>query len=204
MEKKRIRNFKSIHLFLTILMVALILISGCAEKNTSPLQTDNLVEMQNSQNKTQEKPTPGSVQSVNFSKLIEFLPSAPPDWTAKEPQGFMYAAENGSWSVANKKFVRGDLATASVGIMDSAYYEVGWFLVWKGIYKYESAEGYTKTTTINGYPALELYSKSDNEYTLYVMVKERFMVYINVRDADKDTLEEIANEINYAAIAVLK
>ncbi len=78
-EKKKkilIRKFTTIHLSLTILMASLIIISGCAEKNTSPLQTDN--------------PT-----------IIEFLPSAPPDWTAKEPQGFMYAAENRGCSWEN-------------------------------------------------------------------------------------------------------
>lgn len=191
--------------FLVLLIVSLILMSGCTEKNANPSREDNIHDGEKtSQGKIQEKPAPGSVQAVNSSKLIEYLPSAPPDWTAKEPQVFMYAAENGSWSMANKEFIRGDIATASVGIMDSAYYEVGWFLVWKGIYKYESAEGYTKTTTIKGYPALELYSKSDNEYTLYVMIKERFMVYIHVRDADKDALDNMANEIDYADIAALK
>lgn len=204
MKKIWIRDFRSIHLFLTLLMVALILVSGCAEKNNRPLQTDNPTEVKNSQNKTLEKPAPGSVQAVHFSKLAEYLPSAPSIWTANEPQGFMFPTENGSWSMVNKEFTKGDTATANVGIMDSAYNEVGWFLVWKGIYNYESAEGYAKTMTVKGFPALEKYSNSSNEYAMYVDVEDRFMVYITVRDSDKDNLNNLTNAIDYAGISALK
>ena len=189
---------------LILIVVAPVILSGCTGKDSGPSQAGTTPEgKQTSPETTQEKPAPGSVQSVHFNKLIEFLPAALSGWTADEPQGFMNTVESGSWSMASRDYTK-DTARANVGIMDSAYYEVGWFSAWKGIYNYESTEGYAKTTTIKGYPALETHSKSSNEYALFVAVKDRFMVYMTIHEADKDTLNNIANSIDYAGIAALK
>ena len=185
---------------LILAIVALILLSGCTGKDTA--QTVKTTD--GNQPSAENKPVAGSVQTVNFNKLIEFLPSAPSGWTAGEPQGFMNQIENGSWSMANKEYSKGDTARVNVGIMDSAYFDVGWFSAWKGIYNYESTQGYAKTTTIKGYPGLEVYTKSSNEYVLYVNVKERFMVYITVDGADRQTMDTFTNAIDYAGIAALK
>jgi hypothetical protein len=187
---------------LILAIVALILLSGCTGKDTGP-QTVKTTDG-NQPSSAENKPVAGSVQTVNFNKLIEFLPSTPSGWTAGDPQGFTYNIENGSWSMANKEYTKGDTTRATVGIMDSAYYDVGWFSAWKGIYNYESTEGYAKTTTIKGYPGFEVYTKSSNEYVIYVNVKERFMVYITVDGADIQTIDMFANAIDYAGIAALK
>ena len=194
-------KYKNNKLWLILAIVALVLLSGCAGTNTGPSQTG---DKQAAPGTTAGKPVPGSAPAIHFSKLIEYLPAPPSGWTADEPQGFMNTVESGSWSMANRAYSKGDDARANIGIMDSAYYEVGLFASWKGIYQYESTEGYAKTTTIKGYPALEVYSKSSKEYAMYVDVKDRFMVYITVDNADKDTLNNLANAIDYSGIAGLK
>lgn len=189
-----------------VLAIALLLIlSGCTGKDTNT-QTGGTPtsEKQTISTTDKEKPAPGSVQAVHFSKLIEFLPEAPSGWTAQEPQGYTNTVESGSWSMANKEFTKGETGRADIGIMDSAYYEVGWFSAWNGIYQWESTDGYAKTTTIKGYPAFEMYSKSSNNYVLYINVKDRFMVYITVDGADKNSMNTLANAINYDGIASLK
>jgi hypothetical protein len=188
---------------LILLIVALILMSGCTGNNTGPSQTEKTTGG-NQPSSTQEKPVPGSVQTVNFKKLIEFLPSPPTGWTAKEPQGFMYDIDSGSWSMATKDYTKGETASANVGIMDSAFNDVGWFSAWQGINNYESTEGYAKTVTVKGYPSFEIYTESNNQYVLYVNVEDRFMVYITVDDADRETMNTLANGIDYAGIAALK
>ena len=54
--------------------------------------------------------------------------------------------------------------TVSVGIMDSAFYQVGWWAAWQGLYAYVSTEGYAKTVTVKGFPAWETYDKDSNDY----------------------------------------
>lgn len=149
------------------------------------------------------KPAPGTVQAVHFSKLIEFLPEATSGYTAEDPQGSSYTIESGSWSMASRTYRKGDTGRAEISIMDSAYYEVGMFGAWKGFVQWESTDGYYKTTTVKGYPAFETYSKSGKQYGVYVNVKDRFMVYIMVDDDDKEALNAFENSINYAGIGGL-
>lgn len=188
-------------LLLVIAITGIVILSGCTGKDTTQTTTtDSKEKTTDSSPGTTAKKT---VQAVHFSKLIEFLPAAPSGYTAEEPQGSSYTIEEGTWSMASRSYKKGDSGRADVSIMDSAYYEVGLFGAWKGLQKFESTEGYYKTTTVNGFPAFETYSKSSKQYGLYVNVKDRFMVYIIVDDDDKQTLTAIENSINYAGIAAL-
>jgi len=92
--------------------------------------------------------------------------------------------------------------TADVGIMDSAFYQVGWWAAWQGFYAWESTEGYGKTAEVKGFPAWEVYTKDGNDYGLYVGINDRFMVFIST-NSDKDTLYAFANSIDYSGIATL-
>jgi len=193
----------NIRILLVMSISLLIIFSGCTGKDTDT-KKDETPSKQPSSTANEEIPAPGSVQTVHFSKLIELLPAAPSGWTAEEPTGSLITVESGSWSMANKEFTKGEKGRVNIGIMDSAYYQVGWFSAWKGLYKWESTEGYATTTTIKGYPAYEVYDKGSNNYGLYINVKDRFMVFITVDGEDKNTLTTFENAINYDGIASLK
>lgn len=145
-----------------------------------------------------------ATEAVHFSKLIPFLPDAPSGWEGEEPFGMMYTIEEGSWSMATESYTKSGAEdiTAEVGIMDSAFYQVGLWTAWQGFYAWESTEGYAKTTTVKGFPAGEIYDKGSNDYSLYVGINDRFMVFIST-SSDRDTLYAFANSIDYKGIAAL-
>jgi PGF-CTERM protein len=145
-----------------------------------------------------------ATEAVHFSTLIEFLPNAPSGWDGEEPSGMMYTIQDGTWSMATESYTKSGAedTTAEVGVMDSAFYQVGWLAAWQGFYAYESTEGYAKTVTVDGYPAWEAYTKDSGEYTLFVGINDRFMAFINTK-SDKDTLYDFANAIDYNGIAAL-
>lgn len=145
-----------------------------------------------------------SAEAVHFNTLIEYLPNAPSGWDSEEPEGFSFMHQEGTWSMAMESYTKSgnEEITAEVGIMDSAYYQVGWWAAWQGFYAYESTDGYAKTVTAEGYPAWEAYTKDDNEYVLYIGIADRFMVFINT-NSDRDTLYEFADAIDLDGIADL-
>ena len=145
-----------------------------------------------------------SAEAVHFNTLIQFLPDAPRGWDGEEPEGFSFTHEDGTWSMAMGSYTNSgdEELTADVGIMDSAYQQVGWWSAWQGFYAYESTEGYAKTVTVEGYPAWEAYNTDDNQYVLYVGVADRFMVFINTND-DRDALYDFADAIDFDGIADL-
>jgi len=145
-----------------------------------------------------------ATHAVPFDQLIEFLPNAPSGWDGGEPDGMTFTHEEGTWSMATESYTKSGAedTTAEVGVMDSAFYQVGWLAAWQGFYAYESTEGYAKTVTVDGYPAGEVYTKDSGEYTLFVGINDRFMVFIST-NSNKDTLYDFANAIDYDGIAAL-
>jgi|GEM_PF-3129945 len=146
----------------------------------------------------------GYSDAVHFNTLIEYLPEAPSGWAGEEPFGQTFTTAEGTWSMAMKSYMKSDNEelTADVGIMDSAYQQVGWMAAWQGFYAYESIDGYAKTATVEGYPAWVAYTKDDNQYVLYVNINDRFMVFVNT-NSDRDTLYDFADGIDYTGIAAL-
>lgn len=190
-------NFINIKVLTVIAIAGILLLSGCTGKDKSQGTNTENDKRTTTQDSSPDKPAPGTVQPVHFSKLIEMLPESPAGWTADEPEGASYTIESGSWSMASNTYKKGDTGRATVTIMDSAYYNVGLFQAWKGLVNMETSQGYFKTTTVKGFPAFETYSKSSKEYGKYVNIKGRFMVYIVAENNDKDVLNTLENSINY-------
>jgi len=149
-------------------------------------------------------PPPMSADAVHYNTLIEFLPGAPSGWDGEEPFGQTFTSGEGTWSMAMESYTKSgnEEITADVGIMDSAYQQVGWWAAWQGFYSYESADGYAKTVTVEGYPAWEAYTKDDNQYVLYVGINDRFVVFVNT-NSDRDTLYDFADAIDFDGVSAL-
>ena len=143
-------------------------------------------------------------QAVEYSKLMPFLPKAPSGWEADEPQGFSFTHEEGTWSMATSDYSRAGAedATANVVIYDYAFYTTGWTGAWRNFYAYDSTEGYAKTVTAKGYPGWEVYDKNTKDYSLFVGLNDRFLVFVGT-NSDKDTLYKFADAIDYKGIAAL-
>ncbi len=145
-----------------------------------------------------------ATEAVDYDALIWYLPDAPDGWVEEEPDGMTFNIDDGTWSVATLGYSNydDDLVFVTVGIMDSAYYTVGWWEMWDELYAYDDVGGYAEPVTVNGYPAWEVYSADWNEYSLFISIDGRFMVNIHT-DSDWYTLDEFANAIDYEGIAEL-
>lgn len=144
-------------------------------------------------------------ESVNYKELIEYLPDVPSGWEGEEPDGMSLSVEGGSWSWAtgiySKSGTEADV-TVDVVITDYAANIFGWQGAWESLFEWESTEGHMKRTTVNGFPAWEVYTKDTNDYALTVGINDRFLVLITTNDG-KDTLYEFANLIDYDGISSL-
>ncbi|MEM2933519.1 MAG: hypothetical protein QXL78_01190 [Methanocellales archaeon] len=190
----------SLKILYAMLLVAIALsVSGCAGPSpppATPILTPTPIGT--------ATPRPGSVPAVDFNELIKFLPHAPSGYEAREPQGGKITTQEGSYSYASRDYVSRDYtkpSEASVFIMDSAYYTVGYFTAWKSFIAYETTEGYVKAENVAGYPAWKVYEKKDNEYSLYVALSDRFLVFIHAYD--ETVLNELKNSIDYKGIGAL-
>ncbi|RZN37217.1 MAG: PGF-CTERM sorting domain-containing protein [Methanophagales archaeon ANME-1-THS] len=145
-----------------------------------------------------------TTEAVHFSKLISFLPDPPSGWRGEEPFGTMQTYEGGSWSTAARSYQKlgGEDLTAEVMITDYALYATGWLGAWNRFYAFESTEGYIKSVTIDGFPAWEVYTRDTNDYSLYVGINDRFLVFITT-DSDKNMLDKLADSIDFKGIAAL-
>ena len=196
-------NLITTKFFTVIVLTGILLLSGCTGKDTTQGTNTQNENTPQTKETSPEKPAPGTVQTVHFSKLIEMLPASPAGWTADEPQGNSFTIESGSWSMASRTYTKGNTDSATVTIMDSAYYNVGLFQAWEGFVQWESTDGYYKTTTVKGFPAFETYSKSAKTYGKYINIKDRFMVYIIAGNNDKEVLNSLENSINFNGIGGL-
>ncbi|WP_214041181.1 hypothetical protein [Methanoculleus sp.] len=144
----------------------------------------------------------GSVSAVPYAALIPFLPGAPAGWTAGEPAGATWTADDGQWTWASRDYSKDD-ARATVLIQDSAYYDVGYWESWDSLVAFETTEGYYRQGHVGGHPSWEVFSKPDS-YGTWVGVNERFMVYVSVEGGSEQDLDAFVNAIDYGGIANLK
>ena len=198
---------------LMVLLISLFILASCknAPSTTSGNNPSSNTQINTNPSKltASGRPEPDSVKSIHYSKLMEFLPNPPSGWNAEEPFGFMYQMENGAeWSQAGRLYNRGDednLQKAEVHIMDSAYYNVGYWATWISFTEFQSGLGYGKHTKIKGYEALEIYNKAQegtsDKYNLYINVNDRFMVWIFA--STKEDMNTFANVIDYDGLAAL-
>jgi hypothetical protein len=153
---------------------------------------------------TVNRPAAGSVKAVDWNLLKPFLPNAPAGWTAQDPDGSNIADLDTSWSIASRSYSGGADRQADVGLMDSAYYDVGAWTGWAGLSAATTADGYVKTGTVAGFPSWESYDTSSNSYDTWVNLDNRFMVTVSITNGSKADLDSFVNSINYAGIAALK
>ncbi|MDH7593971.1 MAG: hypothetical protein QHG99_06440, partial [Methanomicrobiales archaeon] len=142
--------------------------------------------------------------AVDFNLLIPFLPAAPAGWTADEPTGGRFTAQDGSWSMVSRQYsnIADERKDASITIVDSAYLAVGGWEAWKTFTTVETTDGYYRSDQVAGFPAWETYSKPSS-YGKWIGINERFMVYVSIDDGTKADLDLFVNAINYRGIATL-
>src|ERR1700720_2898526 len=145
---------------------------------------------------------------VDFSKLLPILPDAPPGWTADKPEGS--TADVGGFRITNvhRDYRKGDgdkVPTAAVSILDSAAnpdYMAATTTAWN--FKSETAEGYSKSVTIDGNPGFEAYEIEGKHSTLWLMIAKRYFLQIELQNQDPKELQEWLKRVDLKKLAAIK
>lgn len=189
---------------LLVLLVAIACIAGCTGSSDSGATP------------TTQAPTPtagegngatsgGSVSAVHYTDLIKFLPSATANWESGDKNGMTMSSggEDWSWAEATYTQTTNPDVSVTVVIQDTAGMTEGYWTIWETATVVDTPDFSWKSTTFKGYPAWEFVDKTADEYTLYVGINDRIMVFIDVSNGKKDYLTVFGNMIDFNGLAAL-
>jgi hypothetical protein len=145
---------------------------------------------------------------VDYKKLIPILPDAPGGWTADAPEGS--TDEVGGFKITNvhRDYRKGEgtnAPTASISVLDSVAnpdYVTATTAAWNQTSN--TAEGYSKSVTIDGNPGFEAYENEQKHGSLWVMVAKRYFVEIELQKQDAKELQEWAKRVDLKKLAQIK
>ncbi|NVO65912.1 hypothetical protein [Methanofollis tationis] len=186
---------------LFVLLVAIACMAGCTGSDSGATPTT-------------QAPTPTaaggapasvSVSAVHYSELIKYLPSATANWETGDKNGGTMSSSEGAWSWAEVTYTQttNPDTTVTVVIQDTAGMTEGYWTIWDTATVVDTPDFSWKSTTIKGYPAWEFADKTSDEYTLYVGINDRIMVFIDVSNGKKDYLTVFGNLIDFNGLAAL-
>jgi hypothetical protein len=156
----------------------------------------------------QAPPPPDAPDVVDHNKLIPLLPDGPPGWTAEKAEGSTMDVGGFKLSNAHRDYHKGDGATAptaSISILDSISnpdYVIATTAAWKETS--ESAEGYSKSVTIDGNPGFEAYEKDQKHASLWVMVAKRYFVQIELTNLEPKELQDWIKRVDLKKLNEIK
>jgi len=145
---------------------------------------------------------------VDFSKLMPFLPEAPATWTADKPEGSTEDAGGAKITNVHRDYKKGDTETSpttSINILDSAAnpdYVAATISAWNA--SESTAEGYSKTLTVEGMPGYETYENEGKHGTLWLMVAKRYILTIETQNQDSKDLQEWLKRVDVKKLAAVK
>ena len=155
-----------------------------------------------------EEPAPLVPDVVDFSKLIAFLPEAPATWTADKAEGSTEDTGGAKITNVHRDYKKGDADTSpttSINILDSAAnpdYVAATISAWNA--NESTAEGYSKTLTIEGMPGFETFENEGKHGTLWLMVAKRYVLSIETQNQESKDLQEWLKRIDVKKLAEVK
>lgn len=132
---------------------------------------------------------------VHFTVLIDMLPEETNGYQRSEkPDGSIYKSASFNISTGSKEYLKDgkSLQLTLYDYKDAAMLytsQAGQF------YEYESTDGYTKTIEVGGYQGWVSQDYDDNNLTLFVGVKERYILTADMEGGVLEVVESIVKEI---------
>ena len=156
----------------------------------------------------QAPPAVDAPEVVDYHKLLPLLPDAPAGWTADEAEGS--TSEVGGFTLTNvhRDYKKGNAAnapTAAISILDSAAnpeYASATTAAWN--YNSDTAEGYSKSITVEGNPGFEAYETERKHGSLWVMVAKRYFVQVELTGQDPKELQQWVKMLDLKKLAEIK
>ena len=145
------------------------------------------------------------VDPVSFHDMQAFFPSVE-GWQKAKPTGEKMSSPF-SYSQAEVKYTKGE-SQIDVKMIDSGFNQLlltPYAMFLTAGYEKETADGYEKSTKVNGQPGWEKWDGSSKDGELNALVGKRFLVQIEGRRID-DTkvLHDLAGKIDMAKLSALK
>jgi hypothetical protein len=156
----------------------------------------------------QAPPPPDAPDVVDYAKLIPLLPEAPEGWAAEKAEGSTSDVGGFKLTTVHRDYKKGEgdnTPTASISVLDSAAnqdYVTATTAAWK--INSETAEGYSKSVTIDGNPGFEAYEKDQKHAALWVMVAKRYFLEIELQNLDPKELQEWIKRVDLKKLAEIK
>jgi hypothetical protein len=152
---------------------------------------------------SQDKPK-AAVQPVAVEKLIPFLKDLQ-GWKAEGPaEGQTMRSGQGSYTLVFRSYEQGDKGL-EVTLIDGAGVPQA-YEDYEDLKAEVEAKGPNpaKSVTVGGFPGVELFEKESETATLMVLVKERFLLILDLDGATpKDDLKPLANQLDLKGLAAL-
>ena len=151
---------------------------------------------------------PSLTEVVDFAKLLPLLPNPPAEWKADKAEGSTDDIGGTKITSVHRDYQKGEGDTApttSISILDSAAnpdYVASTTAAWN--MSTETAEGYTKTLTIEGMPGFETFENEGKHGTLWLMVAKRYVLTIETQGQEAKDLQEWLKRIDVKKLAEIK
>ncbi len=147
------------------------------------------------------------VEVVDFRQLKELLPNDAAGLARKEATGEKNGAMGMSVSQANGKYANADNSqTLNISIVDAGGTgALMGFAAWSMIdVDKETADGFERTTKIDGYKAYQEYKTSSKSGKVSVIVGNRFVVTADGDGLSMDAIQDAVKEIDLGKLADMK
>lgn len=145
---------------------------------------------------------------ADVDALLPLLPEPPAGWTAEKAEGSTDDLGETKITTVHRDYDKGpatDAPTTSISILDSVsnpeYVEMttaGWTL------NESTADGYTKSVTIEGSPGFETFENDGKHGTLWLLVAKRYFLQIETTGQDAKELQEWLKRIDLKKLAAVK
>ena len=145
---------------------------------------------------------------VDYAKLVPILPDAPQGWTADKPEGSTEDVGGFRLTNVHRDYRKGEgnnAPSAAISILDSVAnpdYVSATTAAWNS--NSETAEGYSKSVTIEGNPGFEAFEKETKHATLWIMIANRYFLQIELQNQDPKELQGWVKRVDLEKLAALK
>ncbi|MGB5872358.1 MAG: hypothetical protein WBG01_11100 [Bacteroidota bacterium] len=148
------------------------------------------------------------VEPVSFRVLKEMLPESLPGMERTAASGEKNAAFGVKVSEAHGKYSSEDGGTIEIKITDmgsvSGLVGMARYAWAQSEFERESEDGYEKTTTFEGYKAIEKYTISTRKGELQILIGKRFVVDVDGRGVEMNQVLEAASTIDLDELESMK
>lgn len=194
-------------------LLPFLLLTGCGRSNDEKKDeatvstTEAMSAMKEMANQAEEMQKKGPIETVDFRKLKEMLPSSADGLERKEATGEKNGAAGFMISTAAGNYANTDGSqTIDITIVDGGGTSMMMGLAaWSMIdVDKETADGYEKTGKIGDYKSYEKYNNTDKDGEIAVLVGKRFVVTAKGRGVSMDKIKAALDDVDLSKLADLK